>query len=164
MSKKIAFTGHRFKKLPYQDESDRRYTELQHSLFCEAQKHVQEDQTVFLSGMADGADLIAAEEVLLLKNAFPLHDIQLWAVVPYRKQAASWPEPMQERYNKVLEQADHIIRISEEYTRSCLHQRNRRLVDEADHLIAVFDGQPGGTRNTIDYARKKGLSITIIEP
>ena len=162
--KKIAFTGHRARKLPFQDESDPRYAELQRDLFCEARNHIQEDKTIFLSGMADGADLIAAEEVLLLKNAFPLHDIQLWAVIPYRKQAASWPESMKMRYSKVLEQADRIIRISEEYTRACLHQRNRRLVDEADHLIAVFDGQPGGTKETINYARKKGLSITIIEP
>lgn len=55
--------------------------------------------------------------------------------------------------------------ISEEYTLSCLHERNRRLVDEADHLIAVYDGkQAGGTRETIVYARRKGLDITIIEP
>ena len=47
----------------------------------------------------------------------------------------------------------------------CLHERNRKLVDEADHLIAVYDGkQPGGTRETIVYARRKGLDITIIEP
>ena len=100
-----------------------------------------------------------------MKNAFPLHDIQLWAVVPYRRQSASWPKALKERYQEILSQADKVILISEKYTRACLHQRNQRLVDEADHLIAVYDGkQAGGTKETIDYARNKGLDITIIEP
>lgn len=163
--RKIAFTGHRLSKLPFTDESDPRCAELQRKLFCEAQKHLQPDQTVFLSGMANGVDLWAAEAVVLLKNAFPLHDIQLWAVVPYRRQMASWPKALQDRYQEILSQADKVILISEEYTPACLHQRNQRLVDEADHLIAVYDGkQAGGTKETIDYARKKGLDITIIEP
>lgn len=38
------------------------------------------------------------------------------------------------------------------------------MVDHATHLLAVYDGQPGGTASTIRYARKKGLEITIIEP
>ena len=162
--KKIAFTGHRTQKLPFQDESDPRCAQLKRRLFCEAQKQLQPDETVFLSGMACGTDLWAAEAVILLKNAFPLHDIQLWAVIPYKKQAAYWPKAQQDLYRNILTEADKVIQISEEYTSDCLHQRNRRLIDEADHLIAVYDGQPGGTRNTIDYARKKGLSITIIEP
>lgn len=163
--KKIAFTGHRFSKLPYQDESDPRCAVLKRRLFCEAQKHLQADQTVYLSGMANGVDLWAAEAVILLKNAFPTHDIQLWAVIPYRKQAAAWPKALRDLYRDILSEADKVIMISEEYTLSCLHERNRRLVDEADHLIAFYDGkQAGGTRETIVYARRKGLDITIIEP
>ena len=163
--KKIAFTGHRLVKLPYHGENDPRCGELKRKLFCDAQKHLQSDTTIYLSGMANGVDLWAAEAVILLKNAFPIRNIQLWAVVPYMKQAASWPKPEQKRYFDILKDADKVIQISEEYTLSCLHQRNRRLVDEADHLIAVYDGkQAGGTRETIIYAQRKGLDITIIEP
>ena len=93
--RKIAFTGHRLDKLPYKDESDPNCAMLKRKLFCEAQKHLQPDQTIYLSGMANGVDLWAAEQVILLKNAFPMHDIQLWAVVPYRKQAASWNKACQ---------------------------------------------------------------------
>ena len=115
--------------------------------------------------MAYGVDLWAAEAVILLKNAFPIYDIQLWAVIPYKKQASSWPISRQKRYSEILGEVDRIIQISDEYTLSCLHQSNCRLVDEADHLIAVYDGkQMGGTRETIIYARRKGLDITIIEP
>ena len=163
--KKIAFTGHRFPKLPFQDETDPRCAKLKQRLFCEAQRHLQPDQTIYLSGMASGVDLWAAEAVILLKNAFPARDIQLWAVVPYKKQAASLPKALRDCYQDLLAEADKVIMISEDYTLVCLHQRNRRLVDEADHLIAVYDGkQAGGTRETIVYARRKGLDITIIEP
>lgn len=163
--RKIAFTGHRLDKLPYKDESDPNCAMLKRKMFCEAQKHLQPDQTIYLSGMANGVDLWAAEQVILLKNAFPMHDIQLWAVVPYRKQAASWNKALRDRYQDILNEADKIILISEEYTLACMHVRNRRLVDEADHLIAVYDGkQQGGTRETIVYAQRKGLDITIIEP
>ncbi len=53
---------------------------------------------------------------------------------------------------------------SHEYFRGCLQKRNRRMVELATHMIAVYDGLPGGTQSTIEYARKKGLDITIIEP
>ena len=163
--RKIVFTGHRLEKLPYKDESDPNCATLKRKLFCAAQKHLQPDQTIYLSGMANGVDLWAAEQVILLKNAFPMHDIQLWAVVPYRKQAASWNKALRDRYQDILGEADKVILISEEYTLACMHVHNRRLVDEADHLIAVYDGkQQGGTRETIVYARRKGLDITIIEP
>ena len=42
--------------------------------------------------------------------------------------------------------------------------RNRYLVDHANFLIAVYDGKPGGTQYTVEYARKKGLEIVQIEP
>ncbi len=133
--RKIAFTGHRLDKLPYKNESDPNCATLKRKLFCEAQKHLLPDQTIYLSGMANGVDLWAANKAL------------------------------RDRYRDILGEADKVILISEEYTLACMHVRNRRLVDEADHLIAVYDGkQQGGTRETIVYARRKGLDITIIEP
>ena len=38
------------------------------------------------------------------------------------------------------------------------------MVDLATHLIAVYDGQKGGTKYTVDYAKKKGLFVSIIDP
>jgi hypothetical protein len=43
-------------------------------------------------------------------------------------------------------------------------RRNRYMADQASMIIAVFDGQPGGTRYTLNYAKKRGLSATIIMP
>ena len=38
------------------------------------------------------------------------------------------------------------------------------MVDHADCLLAIYDGKPGGTQYTIDYAHKKGLEVVLIEP
>ena len=39
------------------------------------------------------------------------------------------------------------------------------MVDNSDVLIAIFNGDPkGGTAYTVNYARKKGKEIVIINP
>lgn len=38
-------------------------------------------------------------------------------------------------------------------------ERNRRMAGYADALIAVWDGESGGTKNMIDEARKRGIQI-----
>ncbi len=41
--------------------------------------------------------------------------------------------------------------------------RNRWMVDHFSKLIAVYTGAPGGTKETITYAKKKGLDIARIK-
>ena len=43
-------------------------------------------------------------------------------------------------------------------------RRNRYMVDHAAMLIAVFDGQSGGTRRTVEYAMRRGLPVTMLPP
>ena len=163
--KKIAFAGYCLSELPCSDESDPRCARLRRRLFCEAQRQVQADRTIFLSGMANDAELWAAEAVLQLKNALPLHDIQLWAVSAYGREGKPWTEPTEKRYYSALAKADHVIEISDAAGPNRSRQQSRRLIDEADHLIAVHDGRTADeTREIIDFARRKGLVITIIEP
>ena len=38
------------------------------------------------------------------------------------------------------------------------------MVDNSSLLIAVFNGTNGGTKSTIELARKKSLNIKIIKP
>ena len=39
--------------------------------------------------------------------------------------------------------------------------RNAQMADEADALVAIWDGQSRGTRNMIQTAQKKGLTVHI---
>ena len=161
-----AYTGHRPEKLPYgNDENDPRFRMMKQRLMCETLELIRSGVTTFLVGMARGIDIMAAELILQLRVLKPDDNIQLWAVVPYDRQPLSWPPKEKARYNAILEKADKVEYISHDYYNGCLQKRNRYMIDNATHLIAVYDGvQSGGTKQTIDYARKKGLSITIIEP
>lgn len=38
------------------------------------------------------------------------------------------------------------------------------MVKESDLVIAVFNGQKGGTAYTVNYARKKKRNLWIIDP
>jgi hypothetical protein len=38
------------------------------------------------------------------------------------------------------------------------------MVDNSAYMIAVYNGDPGDTKYTVDYAVKKGLDVVIINP
>ena len=67
------------------------------------------------------------------------------------------------RFAFVKEQADLVCEISPHYHRGVFQQRNIWMVDRSKRVIAVYNGSPGGTKNTIDYARKIGVNVKIAE-
>lgn len=160
-----AFTGYRPEKLPYgDDENSRGCRSLKQRMFCEILQLTREGVRTFITGMARGVDTWAAEIVLELRNALPDLGIQLWAAIPYNRQASAWSEADQQRREDILARADKVEHISGDYFRGALQKRNRWMVDHADCLLAIYDGKPGGTQYTIDYAHKKGLEVVLIEP
>ena len=167
MSKRTTccFTGHRPQKLPWgYDEEWEDCIRLKVKLACEIEKMRRKGVTTFISGMALGVDLWAAEIVLDLKHAYPRDTIRLVAVIPYEGQADKWSNDYRERYFNVLAGADDEIVFRAHYTKACMHERNRYMVEQSAHMIAVFHGQPGGTANTVNYAETQGLHIVIINP
>ena len=159
------FTGHRPDKLPWgYNESDPACEKLKETLEYWIVKLIEYGVIRFYTGMAMGVDIWAAEIVLRMKDQYPDNDIKLIAAIPYANQTAKWNDEWKTRYNDILEQADEKILLQEEYTRGCLHARNRYMVDNSSFIIAVYNGEEGGTKYTIDYATKKGLRIKIIDP
>ena len=51
-----------------------------------------------------------------------------------------------------------------EYFNGCMQKRNQYMVDTSSVLIAVYDGVSGGTKNTVEYAKKKDKKIIVIRP
>lgn len=49
----------------------------------------------------------------------------------------------------------------DKYGRGAPIVRNRLIVDDCDTLIAFWDGKSRGTRDSIDYARKRGKRVII---
>ena len=109
--KACAFTGHRPKKLPWgYNEADVRCVALKAALEREIRLLIQEGVTDFLSGMAEGVDLLAAEIVLHLRSEYP--SVKLHCILPYKGQETEWPAASQARYHAILAEADSIIYVS----------------------------------------------------
>lgn len=163
--KACTISGYRPEKLPFAGDETRQEIEaIKQRLFCEILRMTRAGINVFIAGMAKGVDTWAAETVLQIRDTLPERNVLLWAAIPYDRQAGSWKTADQERYARILDRADRIEYISHDYQPGCLQKRNRWMVEHATHLIAVYDGQPGGTHYTVNYARRRGLDITIIEP
>lgn len=117
----------------------------------------------FLCGMAIGFDMICAETVLSLKEQNP--EIKLIGALPCRTQGDRWSAKNRKRYEELLSRLDGVRCIYDDYHGiECMHERNRYMVDKSSLIIALYNGASGGTKSTIDYARKQGLEIVIIEP
>lgn len=159
-----AFTGHRFHKLPGGgNESSRTRIELIARIETVIVTMIEKmGITHFISGMAVGVDMYAAQCVLRLKYKYPW--ITLEAALPCRCQDERWNKKHREDYNDILSMCDKITVLQDEYTKNCMMKRNIYMVDNADVLLAVWDESPGGTGNTVKYAlklQKKGTDKKI---
>ena len=163
-TKVCAFTGHRPQSLPFGfNESDKRCASLKGMLHSEIIRLIEEKSvTHFISGMAIGVDMYAAEIVLALKQTYP--QIVLEAAIPCISQPDKWSEALRKRYADILSRCDIKTLIQKEYTADCMEKRNRYMVDKADYVIAVWDGRPSGTGKTVKYAQKHCKEVSIINP
>lgn len=159
-----AFTGHRPQKFPWkQNENDPRCVELKKVLTKLIIRLTQEGVTDFLSGMAEGVDIWAAQAVLNLCIKNPA--IRLHCILPCKGQADKWGTSSREQYRSILEQADSIVYVQRDYSKSCMLERDRFLAAHAGRLLAVYNGERrSGTAATINYARKAGREIWILNP
>ena len=113
--------------------------------------------------MAEGTDTWAALAVLTLKQQLPA--LELHCVLPCEGQADGWSASARERYFAILGQADEVVYVSREYSKGCMLERNRYLVDHAACLLAIYNGEwRGGAAMTVRYARKLNRGIHIIHP
>lgn len=159
---KVSFTGYRPQKLPFFSEEDPMCVDLKQRISIQIEKLIASGAGEFFTGMALGVDMWCAEAVLELKELYP--EIKLTAVIPCRGQEANWNAGEQTRYHGILDRCDKVLCLAERYSKDCMMVRNRTLVDLCDLLIAVYDGKPGGTRYTVDYAKKRGRKTIVIPP
>lgn len=162
-ARRCAFTGHRPIKMPFgYDEQCEMAQNFKKRLYSTIETLIQQGYRHMISGGAQGMDIMAAEAVLKLKKMYP--DITLEMAIPFEAQAAKWSEDYQTRWQRCVDSADMITVISHEYTRNCLFARNRYLVEQADLLLACFDGKEGGTKMTVEYAKRYGCRVCLMPP
>ena len=151
---RCCFTGHRPQKLT------RPEAEIKRDLEAQIRAAIQDGYTTFITGMAYGIDIWAGEIVCRLRETNS--DLHLIAAVPFPGFEGRWSTDWKRAYASLLEQADLVRYICPHYNPGAYQQRNEWMVDHAARVIAVFNGEKSGTKNTIDYAQRVGVPIVTI--
>jgi len=152
---RCCFTGHRPEKLQRPEK------EVRIELKREIRKAVLDGINVFITGMARGVDIDAAEIVLQFREEG--YSVRLICAIPYPGFEDNWSRVWKTRYGAVLEKADLVRYICPQYSKGCFQIRNEWMVNHSARVIAVFNGQPSGTKNTIDYALRQGVPVVQIK-
>lgn len=149
------FTGHR------EDKLQRQQKEVLEDLKREITQAVEDGFTTFITGMAYGVDIWAGELILELRKKH--RDIHLIAAVPFEGFDSHWNESWRKRYRRLLKKADEVNYICGGYASFAYQRRNEWMVDRSSRVIAVYNGEPSGTRNTINYAKKVDVPVVLIQ-
>ena len=113
--------------------------------------------------MALGSDILCAKIILELKKKHS--NIELECAIPCINQTEKWFGENLKRYQNILSKADKVTYVSSvKYFNGCMMKRNNYMIDNSSLLIAIYNGSPDGTKQTIEKAKQKGLDIKIIEP
>lgn len=111
-----------------------------------------------ISGMALGVDQWAAANCIYL-------NIPWIAAIPFVGQEKIWPQESQDEYWKLIQNCSKVVIVSDGgYSPEKMQLRNEWMVDNSDLLIAVWNGNKGGTGNCVRYAQLIKKPIHIINP
>ncbi|MDR1928053.1 MAG: DUF1273 domain-containing protein [Oscillospiraceae bacterium] len=154
-------TGSRPQKLPFGfDEAHPDCAALKKRLREELEKSIKSGYAHFLSGCALGVDQWALELLLDLKKCYP--HIKIEAVIPCENQDLKWNLAKKERYRSLLVRCDIKTMLQSAYSPDCMRKRNQYMVDRSALVIAVWNMQSGGTKQTVAYAKKSGKAVVLI--
>ena len=148
---RCCFTGHR------PDKMEQGENEIKPLLEKAIDNAIENGYVTFITGMAMGVDIWAAEIVLERKKTNP--NLHLICALPHPgfEKPRSLAEKI--RFNKIIKNADLVKEINDHYFRACYQVRNEWMVEHSNLVIAVFNGQKGGTLNTIRYSERKKVRV-----
>lgn len=111
-----------------------------------------------------GFGTIAAQTVLLLQESSPSPAMKLILALPCLTQTRGWPATDVLEYEHIKALADKVVYTAQQYTRCCMHKRNRYLVGNSSVCVCYLSRESGGTAYTVDYAEKQGTEIINLAP
>lgn len=170
----VCFTGHREKSIePFEDNPLYRtitVSAVKLMLYRYIDLAVDKGYNCFISGLATGTDLWAAEYVVKKKQSGK--KLTLIGALPYLRHAERFPSEYRLMLQDVEKNADLLVVTNDSpniiygkgkaYTSSSLYRdRNYFMVDNSSAVIAFFNsGQSiSGTYQTLSYAEKRGREI-----
>ena len=112
----------------------------------------------FLVGMSRGADFLFAEVLSERKLSWI-------AVIPCTNQTYLWNESDRTRHQLLIDKADNVTILSNEYKHGVMHYRNKYMVEKSEMLLAMYDDSgKGGTFHTFNLAIKKNKRVIQFNP
>ena len=153
---RCCFSGHRPEKLDEPEEQVKAW------LSAQIDAAVSAGYTTFISGCGMGVDIWAGQLVLQKKQKNPA--LHLIAATPWPGFSNRWSTNWQVQYSDLLKNADLIVPVCNHYHKDVFQQRNEWMVDHSNRVIAYYNGAPGSTRNTIEYAKNKGVEVFTNNP
>lgn len=149
--KTCCVTGHR-------DIPPERIAYVKQALRQEVLAAIDEGYTRFISGFAEGADLMFAAIVAEQLKYHP--ELLLEAAIPY----AGRLKTKNQQFHELLKVCSEVHVVCKEYAPSCFMQRNRYMAGESQRVIAVYDGREhGGTLFTMRCAHTLGREVRLIK-
>ena len=152
---RCCFTGHRPEKLNASE------CDVKHWLEEQIDQAIADGFVTFISGCAMGVDIWAGQIVLEKRKQNP--ELHLIAATPWPGFSRRWGVDWQQQYSDLLQGADLVVPVCNQYHRGVFQQRNEWMVDRSNRVIAYYNGSPGGTRNTIEYAERKGVECRVFK-
>lgn len=89
--------------------------------------------------------------------------IHLICAVPYPDFEKRWSIHWQQHYQRIVQESDLVRTITPSFSMESYQIRNEWMVDRSSLVIAVFNGEQSGTKNTIDYAKAHGIEVAMID-
>lgn len=151
---RCCFTGHRPEKLKIPEDR------LALLLEEEIKKAIASGFTTYITGMARGTDIVAGEIILRLREQDDR--LKLICALPHPGFGLHWGGGWTERFQRVLAAADLARTICPDFSYASYQARNEWMVRHSALVIAVFNGERGGTKNTLDYAQCAGVPCVVI--
>ena len=115
-----------------------------------------------ITGMALGVDQMFMAQAQKLAHGKGEYAgvLKTEAAIPCQGQESKWIQSSKDLYNVLLSYCDKKTLVTKgAYTPRCMQVRNEYMVDKCNVLLSVYDGTSGGTKNCIDYAKKKGVPV-----
>ena len=153
---RCCFSGHRPEKLDLPEEAVKKW------LSAQIEDAIAAGYRTFICGMGMGVDIWAGELVLERKALDA--SIHLICAVPWPGFSNRWSVDWQERYSRLLREADLAVPIAHHFKQDVFWRRSVWMLDHSNRMIAYYSGAPGNTREMVGYAKKQGLEVITNNP
>jgi uncharacterized phage-like protein YoqJ len=163
-----AITGHRPSRFQFRHN--------EHDPLCQKIKNTMTTQFVhlyqhgiyqFWIGGAQGVDMWAGELLLQMQAHKEYNSLEINLAIPFVGYDSEWSEAEHQRLSQIRKGCSQIVVVGDSANAKSYQQRNYYMVYHADFVLAVYDHNRAirsGTRQTVNYARKKNIPIILIHP